>query len=122
MIQEEAEEEEEEQSRGDSSPPKAGLGRQATALKEWPEGLDMSTPGEEPEEPVPGLLRNETMKPPKTEEEGEEGDQTVVEDVAAEEDQKAEEVVGSEEVKEEDVPVKVESAGEAEDAGKTVGD
>lgn len=81
VIQEETEEEE-------SSPPdQSSLGRQGTALNDEPTEASPTTPVEPPsDEPEPGIMRSDTLRPPKEaedeeeeEEEEAEGEQTVIE-------------------------------------------
>lgn len=121
VIQEEAEEEDEEQlAKEQQLPENPTLNRQATALKEWPEESDVTTPAVEKEEPVLGVARSDTMKPPKEEsDEAENVDVTVVETEVKEEEEEA--APTSTEVKVEEVEVKQEAA-DPEEAGKTVGD
>lgn len=137
VIQEEAEEEEEQE----EEPPQPGLGRQATALKDFAEDPDVKveeqevepSPEEKPEPPIPGPARQDTLKPEDVlsgDEAGrEEGEQTVieagesVEGVAEAKKEEEEEGAEAEDTTAQEAErVQEAPAAKAEEAEKSVGD
>ena len=111
MIQEEAEEEEQ-------APEKPALPRQSTALKDTTEQpSEESTDQTQDDDPAPGILRSDTIRPPRDVEEAEEDEDTVLE---AASDEKEVEAPNEEKVDEKET--QDQAPAEGDDAAKTVGD